>query len=130
MIDHAGLEQQHMCLNVASFYYRFGKMEAHNFLRNRAKVRVLLSVEVTHCVQSATLNFPTDSVLFSGIFNFILQVMTGWHVNLHSEVRHLNENLTGCLLCSLPCRMLYMLRIAVVYCNSKGLLQMGNFQGQ
>lgn len=48
VVNHAGLELQHVCLNVASFYYRCGKMEAHNFLRNRAKLRVLLSVEVTH----------------------------------------------------------------------------------
>lgn len=95
-------------------YHRCGKMEAHNFMGNRAKLRVLLSVEVTHWAQLTSSTF-TNTIFFSGILNFILQVMTGWYVNFHYEMRYLaNENLPGCLPWSLSCRVLYVLRIAVV----------------
>ena len=96
-------------------YHRCGKMEAHHFFRNRAKLRVLLSVEVTHWGQLTSSTFTTDTILFSGIFNFILQVMTGWYVNFFYGMRYLaNENLSGCLLCRLQCCVLYVQRIAVV----------------
>lgn len=57
--------QVHTCCQS---YHRCGKMEAHNFLRTRAKLRVLLSVGVAHWAQLTSSTFKTRSYLFSVVF--------------------------------------------------------------
>ena len=99
--------------HVGSLRHRCQEMEGHHVLRNRAKLRVFLSVEITHWAQLTFSSFT--GTFFSGIFNFILQVMTGWYANFCYKMTYLaNENLPGCLLWSLPCSVFYVLRIAVV----------------